>query len=256
MKKRLRLVVVSLIVSIIFYSLFLETQWLEVTDYKVRFDIESPLKIAHLTDLHLKRIGRLEQKIFTEIKEQKPDLILVTGDSFDDNTALPHVKEFFNSLKTPLGTWVVRGNWENWNPIQNERAFWSDSDAHLLVNQTEHIRKDIDLIGYDDEMSGKPNRNPSSSNQGKLRLCMFHSPVIFDEVFNVCDLSFSGHTHGGHFRLPFWGPIWLPPGTGNYIWGWYQKNGSRMYVSRGLGSSLLPIRFLARPELSFITISR
>ena len=72
MKKRLKLIVVSLIVSIIFYSLFLEPQWLEVTDYKVRFDIESPLKIAHLTDLHLKRIGRLEQKIFTEIKEQKP----------------------------------------------------------------------------------------------------------------------------------------------------------------------------------------
>jgi predicted MPP superfamily phosphohydrolase len=49
-------------------------------------------------------------------------------------------------------------------------------------------------------------------------------------------------------------PFWLPPNCGRYLEGWYEAKGSRLYVSRGIGTSLLPIRFLCRPELAVITL--
>ena len=55
-------------------------------------------------------------------------------------------------------------------------------------------------------------------------------------------------------RLPFWGPLWLPHGSGRYAAGWYESGDSKLYVSRGLGTSILPIRFLCRPELALITL--
>jgi predicted MPP superfamily phosphohydrolase len=86
------------------------------------------------------------------------------------------------------------------------------------------------------------------------RIALFHSPVFFEEAAGSCELALSGHTHGGQVRLPPLGPLWLPPMCGRYVEGWYDLNGSRMYVSRGIGTSILPIRFMCRPELAIITL--
>jgi hypothetical protein len=64
----------------------------------------------------------------------------------------------------------------------------------------------------------------------------------------------AGHTHGGQVRIPFVRPFWLPEDSGNYLEGWYEKGGSKMYVNRGLGWTALPVRFLCRPEIDFITV--
>jgi len=68
------------------------------------------------------------------------------------------------------------------------------------------------------------------------------------------NLCLTGHTHGGQVRLPFLKPLWLPKGCGRFVEGWYEELGSCIYVNRGLGTSLLPVRFLCRPEITFITI--
>ena len=85
---------------------------------------------------------------------------------------------------------------------------------------------------------------------------MFHSPEYFDESKGVFDLAFSGHTHGGQIRVPFLPPLWMPRGSGNFIAGWYdlKNTKSKMYVSRGIGNSIVEIRFLCRPELPIIEI--
>jgi len=67
-------------------------------------------------------------------------------------------------------------------------------------------------------------------------------------------LALAGHTHGGQVRLPFWGPLWLPGGIGPYVQGWFSATGSRIYVSRRLGTTLLPVRFACRPELAIISL--
>jgi uncharacterized protein len=65
----------------------------------------------------------------------------------------------------------------------------------------------------------------------------------------------AGHTHGGQVRLPLVPVFWLPHGSGRFLEGWYTERGSKMYVSRGIGTSILPIRFRCPPELSIITLS-
>lgn len=89
-----------------------------------------------------------------------------------------------------------------------------------------------------------------------LVIGLFHSPASFDSVAGSWPLALAGHTHGGQIRLPFVKPLWLPEGSGSYVAGWYEGKGSKLYVSRGVGTAMLPLRFLCRPELALITISR
>lgn len=244
-----------LISSMVIHSFFLEPQWLEVTHHHINGRIESPIKMAHLSDLHFGNLFRLEKKVLAEIEKEKPDIIMVTGDSYENLHQVEEMKNFFTQLKAPLGVWGVKGNWENWNPVGDERSFWQTIGVNLLVNEKSKIREDIELFGYDDEFSGKPDRDLANERTEQFRICIFHSPAFFEKASEKCSLSLSGHTHGGQVKIPFWGPLWVPRGSGPYLQGWYQLSNSRMYVSRGLGTSVLPIRFGSRPELSFISLS-
>lgn len=83
---------------------------------------------------------------------------------------------------------------------------------------------------------------------------MVHSPEYFGTLAGKADLVLAGHTHGGQVRVPFLPPLWLPHGSGSYVEGWYQDGGSRLYVSRGIGNSVLEFRFNCRPELPVIDL--
>jgi uncharacterized protein len=236
------------------YSVFIEPYWLQVSYHQLTSDLEIPLKIAHLTDLHLKRVGAYERKILNILAIEKPDLIVVTGDTVDDQGSLLAAKDFFQQVSAPLGIWMVNGNWENWQPIPDAKDYYSSFSVHLLMNESVVLKNGLILKGFDDDISGTPDYRNLASNEKKHCIALFHSPIVFDAISKKCALAFSGHTHGGQIRIPFIGPIWLPEGSGKYVSGWYEENGARMYVSRGLGTSLLPIRFLSRPEIAFITL--
>lgn len=89
---------------------------------------------------------------------------------------------------------------------------------------------------------------------GALRIVLFHSPAYFDSASEKIDLAFAGHTHGGQIRLPWIGALWTPPGSGRFVQGWYSAGSARMLVSRGVGTSILPVRFLCAPEVARIDI--
>jgi len=107
-------------------------------------------------------------------------------------------------------------------------------------------------------MSGSPEidpaLDPAPANAAKLAL--FHSPEIFDAIASRVDIAFAGHTHGGQVRAPIVGAPWTPPGSGRFTAGWYSAEdaAARMYVSRGIGTSVLPVRFWCRPEVAIVTI--
>ncbi len=87
-------------------------------------------------------------------------------------------------------------------------------------------------------------------------IMLFHSPSAFDSAARDGDLAFAGHTHGGQVRLPFVGALWTPPGSGRFLEGWYEQGGARMLVSRGVGTSMVPVRFLCSPEVARVVIAR
>jgi uncharacterized protein len=245
------------------YALFIEPYWIETTYSDMTGGVSAPLKIAHLTDIHTLGWGRRERRLLEILDNEKPDAIVITGDSigqwvgaYGRSGDYGKAKALYQRLHAPLGVWFARGNWENAKPIPNEQAFYQSAGVHLLLNSGAPLRPDVWIGGLDDPRSGNPKVADALAGAppGAYTILIFHSPGYFGHVEGRVNLVLAGHTHGGQVRLPLVKPFWLPGGSWPYVEGWYEGKGSKMYVSRGLGTSLLPIRFLCRPEVSLITI--
>jgi hypothetical protein len=179
------------------------------------------------------------------------------GDGWIDEAVYDGPREVLSRIRAPLGLWVARGNWENWRRHPHERSFYEAIGATLLVDDGRPARSDLWVMGLDDPWTGHPDAEAALADAppSAFRLALFHSPVLLQAVAGRADLALAGHTHGGQVRPPLVPPFWLPYGSGAYVAGWYEENGTRMYVSRGVGTSTLPIRFNCRPELAIITVS-
>jgi hypothetical protein len=149
-----------------------------------------------------------------------------------------------------------RGNWENLRRVRDERAFYAAAGVRLLVNESARVRDDLGLVGLDDADSGVPNAAAAERGvpAGAARLTLLHSPAFFDVLPPSLPLALGGHTHGGQVRLPGLSPAWLPSGSGRYVAGWYARGEAHLYVSRGVGTSTLPVRLACRPEVALLTL--
>ena len=270
-------------------AFWIEPDWIEATHHRIFAPLASPLKIAHLSDIHTHGLGRRERRMLALLESEEPDLIVITGDTvsnggFDDifretarrlKQARPKTAhdqglarendgryemcgEVLKHLHAPLGVWLVRGNWEHWWPVSDERKFYESVGVNFLLNAGSPVRDNIWILGFDDAVVGSPSLEAALAGvpPGAFKIALFHSPAYFERIAGRCNLAFAGHTHGGQVRLPFLRPLWLPPGCGGFLEGWYEQEGSRMYVSRGIGTSSFNVRFLCRPELAFITVGR
>ena len=238
-------------------ALFIEPFRIQVTHYDLRGNVASPLKIAQFTDLHTHGMGRNERHALRILAQEKPDLIVITGDCLGNLAGnYENCEQFYRQLHAPLGVWVVRGNWENERPVYHERQFYAKAGVHVLVNQNAFPRPDFALIGLDDPSSGTPrlDRALAGVPADVYKIALFHAPGFFDQIAGRVNLCLAGHTHGGQVIIPFVKPFWLPKDCDGFLAGWYEKDGTKMYVNRGLGMSDLPIRFLCPPEISFFTI--
>ena len=257
-KGRIALALVLLLTVFVFvYASWIEPYWIEVTHHAVPAPLNSPIKIAHLTDIHTSGLGRREQRMLEIVSAEAPDLIVITGDSINITADYSGLHEVLTRLQAPLGVWVVRGNHEDWWPVNNEREFYESAGAKLLVNASAPVRDGVWLVGFDDLFAGSPDLEKAFEGVpgAAYKIVLFHSPLYFDNVAGRADLVLAGHSHGGQVRLPLVGAVWTPPFVGRYFDGWFEKRGSRMYVSRGVGTSIVDVRFWCRPEVSIITVS-
>jgi predicted MPP superfamily phosphohydrolase len=241
--------------ALLLYAFFVEPFAVELTHHTLPGDVTQPLRIAHLSDLHSRGFGTRERAVAGLVEKAAPDLIVVTGDVVDTGS-LEASRELFQHLRAPLGVWVVRGHAERARPIGDELAFYKSLGARLLENQGVAVRDDVWLMGLDDPSTGTPDLGAALAGAppAAFKLALFHAPDHFAEVAGLFHLGLAGHTHGGQVRLPGFGPLWLPAGGHAYVQGWYSKNRSQLYVSRGIGTSNMPARFLSRPEVALIEI--
>jgi predicted MPP superfamily phosphohydrolase len=256
MKRIVLIIFAAAALGVLAWGLFVEPYRIEVTHTYIEGQVARPLKIAHLTDLHTAGIGRREKRLLELLDEEQPDVIIITGDTLTTGFHYDRIKPLLSRLHAPLGVWLVRGNWENFDLFRGERAFYAQLHIRFLLNEAAPIRPDVWLAGLDDPSTGTPNLDEALREVPKdaYTILAFHAPGFFEQAAGRAPLVLAGHTHGGQVRIPLLPVFWLPRGSAPYLEGWYGENGSRMYVSRGIGTSTLPIRFLCRPELAIITI--
>lgn len=213
-------------------------------------------RIAHLSDVHLREIGRVHDAVFATIRQFDPNLIVLTGDTIEHPRALRVLEDFCRPL-TEQGRQVVAtwGNWEHWGHIDKTDLAQSYTRAgvRLLGNESVVLPNGLSIIATDDFCSGNDDVRAAlrQAQPGPVKLFLTHAPGIFDELPHdapAFDLGLAGHTHGGQIRA-LGASIWVPPGSGRFTSGLYETNKGRIYVSRGVGTSVVSARFTCRPEL-------
>ncbi len=230
-------------------------------------------KIVQVSDLHNKEFGENNIDLLSAIKEQSPDIIVVTGDIVDSRrTNVQIARDFVNNASEIAPVYYVTGNHEARVKVENEiDNVELNENVIVLHNKDVLIEKGesvIQLIGVDDPDYKAVNNSTEYMNKRLEKYCnneyfkilLSHRPELL-EVYaeNNMNVIFSGHAHGGQVRLPFVGGI-IAPHQGffpTYDAGlFYATNDATMVVSRGLGDSIIPLRINNPPELVVVTLDK
>ena len=226
----------------------------------------SGLLIAFLTDLHFGPfIGQPEtERMVTLAMEAHPDLVLLGGDFISESPRYAgDMAAILGPLVAParLGSYAVLGN----HDLSSDRTAVVDALTRhgITVLDNEAVRLETEhgplwLVGLDDTILGNP--APASAFRavppGDAVIVLWHEP---DDAAIAAEhgafLQLSGHTHGGQVRLPFVGPLVLPPGGRKYPAGTYQLAGMTLYVSRGMGAYRPPLRLNCPPEVTLVRLA-
>lgn len=238
-------------------GIYFHTNFLVVTRHQITLSgNDKKIRIAHITDLHSKGMGWIENQMIEALKNEKPDVIVITGDLATPGGTKDGYEAVLYNLKAPQGVFFVQGNWEYWEPLPNPRGLLEINAIKDLTNQAYQLDQNLWILGFDDSEEGSPHLHKLEDiPRSAVKIGLFHSPIFFDKTAGLISLNFAGHSHGGQLRIPFFGSMWVPEGTGKYDQGWFEKNGSKMFVSRGIGTSVLPIRFNCSPELAIIDVT-
>ena len=250
--------------AFLLYSRFIETTWIEVVTHERSIGLQgSALKVVQLSDLHLSEMGTTEERVLSTLLSIEPDVIAITGDAIDDAASIEALEAFLQKLPEAQKV-AVLGNWEHWSDTDKQRLreVYARTGVTLLVNECLSISSGgsvIRVAGLDDHTAGQPNLNFALSGcdgEGPLILLQ-HLPGLFEkpspDAVETASLILSGHTHGGQLALGGYA-IFTPRGSGDFVAGWYPTDWGDLYVSRGIGTSIVPFRFSARPEIPLFVL--
>ena len=211
----------------------------------------SPCKFVHISDLHHCGNLRYAEEIVSAIKKEHPEFVCFTGDLIDASEHSNEALEIIRAIGVPV--FGVPGNHDHtcsYSFHDHYRTFEGTGGAWLM-NQSALFRdKSIEIFGLDGLSSF------SLPPLGTLRrLVLTHYPSVADKIpGKTSSLVLAGHSHAGQVRLPLIGPLYLPNGVGSYDHGLFHTAAGPLHVSGGLGTSLLPVRFNCRPEITVIEI--
>ena len=221
------------------------------------------LHLVHLSDIHIgPAMSRIRLRGYMEqVGAMQPDLLVLTGDLL--NRSMDGLEDGVAELariQPPYGTFVSLGNHEHWfgQPEMVTRAF-ERQGLRVLTNQREVVATregPIVMAGIDDLGSGRADL--AAAVQDRPEACptilLSHHPEIFPLAARAdVELTLAGHWHGGQIRIPIpGGYLSIAHLNTPYPEGLYRRGNSLLYVSRGLGTSLLPIRINTPPEISVL----
>ena len=243
---------------------------------------EPPLKVMLVSDVHVagpdmppERLAR----IVAQINAAKPDLVLFAGDMVSDKAVATHIYRGTEAmaplakLTAPLGAVGVMGNHDHWRGLTEMREGLNKAGVEILQNSATS-RGPLIIGGVDDDFTDHADVGKTIAAMDMLgegdgdapadgplaRVVLTHSPDIMPELSRAgapgfVPLLLAGHTHCGQIRLPFVGPVSYVSRFGDrYGCGIVREDGKTLVISAGIGTSILPLRLGAVPDMWLLTL--
>lgn len=271
------------------WSFLIEPSLLFVNEYDLKVKNWNPalngFRIVAVGDIHGGSNFIDEAKIRKVVRlanEQQPDVIVLLGDYVSESLSnrrklkmpVETVAENLKGLYAPLGVYAVMGNHDGMYDISKIRKALETNGYRVLENEAVSIGKNgqkLRIIGLPDLLSTNiPDNQIPNARAGLERLgdeegnviVLAHNPDDIASVTGAADVSpdfvlfLAAHTHGGQIRLPFIGAIVVPTALGRkYSKGHFYLNGVDVFITSGVGTSILPVRFNDSPEIAVLNIS-
>ena len=271
--KKLIILLTIILVFLICWGKFIEPNILTIKEYKITNqslpNSFNGVKIVQFSDLHYgtgfdkKRLENLTDKI----NSITPDIIIFTGDLIDKNYVATDddIKILMNCLKkmdSNLGKYSVIGNHDFYN--ENFVNIMSEADFKVLKNTYDTVynktNNPVVIYGLDNITYGTPeisNLTNKEIDNIPYKIVLLHEPDYIDEFINNYDMNLilSGHSHNGQIKLPFIKPFYLPNNAKNYYNNHYTHENIDIYVSNGVGNSIVDFRLFTPPSISFFRLN-
>ncbi|WP_415333832.1 metallophosphoesterase [Clostridium perfringens] len=267
---------ITLVTGFFYY----ENNGISTTNYEVDCGIGKDINVVHLSDLHGKEFGKNNEKLKRLILKEKPDLVVATGDMIDSSLKnMEGVIDFLSDLSKCVKVVYISGNNEQ-RCKKAEYIFESLKSKGVIVLRNEIITLSlsgvkVNILGMFEKPKGdlhsslkKINGSYAYEDSHKLfkrlesleglKIVLSHYPELFEAEYSKYDfhIMFSGHAHGGQFRIPIVKRGLIAPGQGifpKYTEG-MNGNKNKLIISRGLGNSTKITRLFNRPEIVNVKI--
>ena len=255
------------------WSFFIEPNRLVIHQETIQIDNWpkdlSGLRIAVISDIHTGAAfidDKKLRKIVARTNQLNPDLIVLLGDYMTGNSWHSHRVEpevtaaALKDLRAPLGVYSVLGNHDWWYNGKKVRAALEQNGIPVLDDEVAEIKwrnSSFWVVGLADLWT-RPQHIQETLGKvpdGSTTVAITHNPDIFPRLPRNVSILLAGHTHGGQVKIPFIGRPVEPSDFGErYAAGHVFENGHHLFVTTGIGTSILPIRFGVPPEIVLLTI--
>jgi predicted MPP superfamily phosphohydrolase len=270
-KSLLFLVLASFLFSGV-YAFWIEPRQLIVKQVTIALPkLNHPIKAILIGDLQPIQPHWPKERLNAAIDlaaQQKPDIVFYVGDyAYEQRWAARYkldswltvdpadVVKAMARIDAPMGVYAVMGNHDYWWDGEAVKRLIRKTHIRLLIDEAvfaQHGNKALWVAGVDDMATPRPydlQKTLSKTTESLPIVLLSHSPDIFPEVPNTVELTLSGHTHGGQVYIPGIGRPIVPIKYKKYAMGLFQEQGKQLFVTSGVGTSILPIRFMTPPEI-------
>lgn len=274
--RRLRIFIALLLLSIVLcgiWATLIEPNRLIVNQQAIQIQNWPPelngLRVAIIGDIHTGApfIDDLKLRRLVELtNEQRPDLVVLLGDFMVQDTWHGHrvapevTANHLKYLRAPLGVYAVLGNHDWWDNGEKVTQAFDQAGIRVLENDVNELKwreKPFWLAGLSDLWT-RPLRIDETIAKvppGSTIIAITHNPDVFPRLSPNVPLLLAAHTHGGQVKIPLLGTPIVPSRFGSkYTSGPVFENGHHLFVTTGIGTSILPVRFRVPPEIVILTI--
>ena len=250
------------------YSLFIERFSFQINLYKIPVpnlpEKFNKFRIVHLTDLHygFQMSESVIRLIIQKVNKLSKNIIVCTGDYIHKKNCIPHIDRVWpilSQLKAKDGVYTVLGNHDHWGSYKRS-IFWLKKSGQNIRHMAKPIEKNGQRIwigGSGDLWEDELGIDIAFQNvpEGECKILLAHNPDTADQNFLTrIDLMISGHTHGGQVKIPWIGTPHLPVVNKKYSNGFIKAEKCHIFISRGIGWTLMPIRINCPPEIAILEL--